>query len=175
MLASTYMLAHENFDRDIVAFGAFRVDARERAVFKNGRRLRLPRKVLDVIAYMAANRERVVTPDELVDAVWAGEAITDGNVAQHICYARKALDDVAKPHAVIKTVHGRGYVFTASDDALQSATERGIDTHELIAQELYRNGKSFLKCGTRLDAGRPNSGLRKLQLLHAWRHPVAQL
>lgn len=150
------MLAQERLDHDIVAFDCFRVDLRERSVFKNGSRMRLPRKVADVIAYMAAHNGLVITPNELIDAVWDGEPVTDGNVAQHICYARKVLDDAHKPHRVIKTVHGHGYVFSAQTDRRTEPSDRGqLDQNEFIARELYQNGRSFMRCGT--EAGLQSS------------------
>jgi|GEM_PF-5934591 len=143
------MLARQTLDRDIVAFDGFRLDVRERSLFKNGRRVALPRKVLDLIAFMAAHAGTVLTPDRLVDAVWNAQAITDANIAQHICHARKALDDMRKPHRIIKTVHGRGYVFCVPAETAAMPTDRsGTQTYQLMARELYQNGKSFMKCGT---------------------------
>ena len=143
------MLAYESSDDAIVAFGPFRLDLRERTLFKNGKVVRLSRKVFDVIAFLATHRGAVVTPNELIDAVWAGEAITDSNVAQHICFARRILEDSRKPHKVITTIHGRGYLFAANSPGnSQLAYEGPADSHELVAQELYQNGKSFAKCGT---------------------------
>src|SRR5579864_2017004 len=135
------MLAYENNDEAIVAFGPFRLDTRERSLFKGGKPVRLSRKVFDVIAFLATHRGSVVTPNELIDAVWAGEAITDSNVAQHICFARRILDDAFKPHKVITTIHGRGYLFAPETPQSSQAREEPSNSHELVAQELFQNGK----------------------------------
>lgn len=143
------MLAYEYADESIVTFGPFRLDLKEGTLIKSGKPLRLSRKVFEVIAYIAERRGSVVTPNELIDAVWKGEAITDSNVAQHICLARRALDDAGKPHRVISTIHGRGYMFAASAQSAPPAVNAPPEqSHDLIAQELYQNGTAFARLGT---------------------------
>ena len=70
-------------------------------------------KVFDVIVYLIANRDRVVTRQAFFDAIWTGLAVSDATLSNHIKFARTALHDDGQRQAVIKTIHGRGYQFVA--------------------------------------------------------------
>jgi DNA-binding winged helix-turn-helix (wHTH) protein/tetratricopeptide (TPR) repeat protein len=79
-----------------------------------GRIVKIEKKVFDVLAYLLDRCERVVTKQELLDALWPGEAVSESVLPRCIAAARRALgDDRAAPRA-IQTVHGRGYRFIAA-------------------------------------------------------------
>lgn len=60
-----------------------------------------------VLRHLIANPDRLVTKDELMDAVWHGVAVTDDSLVQCIHEIRRAIDDDA--HAVLVNVPRRGY------------------------------------------------------------------
>lgn len=70
-------------------------------------------RVLDLIAYLLRARDRVVSRDELMDALWQGNVVSDAAISQVIMLARKALGDEGESQRVIKTVRGRGIRFVA--------------------------------------------------------------
>ena len=85
------------------------LDTRE--VAKNGIRLEMRDKEADVLVYLVKNRGRVVSSDELYEAVW-GEmplASSGNNVTVHILNLRRKLEDNAGGQKVIRTVRGKGY------------------------------------------------------------------
>lgn len=85
------------------------LDTRE--VAKNGIRLDLRDKEIEVLIYLVKNRGRVVSSDELYEAVW-GEiplASSGNNVTVHILNLRRRLEDSASGQKVIRTVWGKGY------------------------------------------------------------------
>jgi TolB-like protein len=53
----------------------------------------------------------MVTKDEIVAAVWQGEAVSDASISSRIRSARQAVGDDGARQAVIRTVHGRGFRF----------------------------------------------------------------
>ena len=68
-------------------------------------------KEADVLVYLVKNRGRVVSSDELYEAVW-GEmplASSGNNVTVHILNLRRKLEDNAGGQKVIRTVWGKGY------------------------------------------------------------------
>jgi pimeloyl-ACP methyl ester carboxylesterase len=74
--------------------------------------------VFDVLAHLLAHRERVVTKEELLDAVWGDRFVSESALTTRIKQARQAVGDNGQQQRVIKTVHGRGYRFVAPvDDA----------------------------------------------------------
>lgn len=50
-------------------------------------------KVFDLLAHLVRNRERVVSKDDLLDAVWSGRIVSESTLTSHINAVRKAIGD----------------------------------------------------------------------------------
>jgi adenylate cyclase len=98
-------------------FGAFALDLSRCLLRRGAEEIPLRPKSFDVLRYMAENVDRVVSKDELINAIWPGIFVTDDSLVQCIKDIREALNDTE--HAIIKTVPRRGYLFAAevSSDA----------------------------------------------------------
>ncbi|MBQ9084951.1 MAG: response regulator transcription factor [Clostridia bacterium] len=85
------------------------LDARE--VAKNGVRIELRDKELEVLFYLVKNRGRVVGAVELYEAVWGEIALqtSSNNITVHILNLRRKLEDDPSSPKVIRTVWGKGY------------------------------------------------------------------
>ncbi|HJV27885.1 MAG TPA: winged helix-turn-helix domain-containing protein [Aromatoleum sp.] len=70
-------------------------------------------KVFDLLAYLVEHRERVVTRDDLIDAVWGGRIVSESTLASHINAVRKAVGDDGQQQRVIRTVARKGFRFVA--------------------------------------------------------------
>ena len=82
-------------------------------VWKNDERILLEPKALDVLRHLVANRDRLVSKDELLDCVWKDTFVTPNALTRAIAQLRKSLgDDVERPK-LIETVTKRGYRFVA--------------------------------------------------------------
>ena len=66
-------------------------------------------KVLRLLLFLLENRERAVTKDEILDAVWPDVATTEGSLTRAVSFARAALGENERDGKVIETVRGRGY------------------------------------------------------------------
>lgn len=97
----------------IHAFFDCTIDPATFALHRKGRTVRIEPRVFDVLMYLIAHRERVVTKLELLDALWPGEAVSDSVLPRCIAAARRAVGDTRTRQRVIQTVHGRGYRFVA--------------------------------------------------------------
>jgi DNA-binding winged helix-turn-helix (wHTH) protein len=69
-------------------------------------------QVFDTLHFLVTERHRVVSKAEIITHVWKGTRVTDNAVAQCIAELRRALGE-AGSDALIRTVHGRGFRFTA--------------------------------------------------------------
>lgn len=67
--------------------------------------------MLSLLIYLVRNRDHMVTKDEIVAAVWQGEAVSDASISSRIRSARKAVGDDGTQQAMIRTIHGRGFRF----------------------------------------------------------------
>jgi DNA-binding response OmpR family regulator len=87
--------------------------ARCEVKFKNGTREELSEKEVELIGYLARNRGRAISRDEILARVWRIEprGMDTRTIDMHIARLREKLrDDPAAPK-VILTVRGKGYMF----------------------------------------------------------------
>jgi len=94
-------------------------------------------QVFDVLVYLATNRGRVVTKDELLDSVWGDRFVSESALTTRIKSARRAVGDDGATQGVIRTVHGRGYEFVAEvaeiDDRPTASGPDAVDAPVLPA------------------------------------------
>jgi DNA-binding winged helix-turn-helix (wHTH) protein/TolB-like protein/tetratricopeptide (TPR) repeat protein len=70
-------------------------------------------KVFDLLVHLIRHRDRVLTREQLFEAVWEGREVSDATLSNHVASARKALGDSGELQRTIQTVRGRGYQFVA--------------------------------------------------------------
>ena len=80
-------------------------------------------QVLDLLLYLVAERERVVSKDDLISHVWANRIVSDSALNSRINAARKALGDDGAAQRLIRTVPRKGFRFigTVSEPATAGA------------------------------------------------------
>src|SRR5262245_48724481 len=67
--------------------------------------------VFDLLLYLVRNRERVVSKDDLLDAVWQGRIVSESTLTSHINAARRAIGDTGGEQRLIRTVARKGFRF----------------------------------------------------------------
>ncbi|HEX7081799.1 MAG TPA: winged helix-turn-helix domain-containing protein [Gammaproteobacteria bacterium] len=92
-------------------FGDCELDIERFELRRAGRREPLEPRVLELLAYLVANRDRVVTRRELNEHVWHGRVVTDAALNSCIKAARAHIGDDGKTQIRIRTVHRKGYRF----------------------------------------------------------------
>src|SRR6187431_1516265 len=97
-------------------FGPCEIDEARRALLVHGREVRLQPRVFDLLCYLVRHRERVVSKDELLDALWPGTIVVDNALQRVVSLARGALADVGLGEAV-RTYARYGYRFCLDDCA----------------------------------------------------------
>jgi DNA-binding winged helix-turn-helix (wHTH) protein/tetratricopeptide (TPR) repeat protein len=90
-----------------VRIGEVTVELARHAVHVNGRDTPLRPRSMDVLAYLVRHAGRVVSKQELIEAVWADVAVTDDSLVQCMVEIRRALGSA---HDAIRTIRGRGYL-----------------------------------------------------------------
>jgi TolB-like protein len=89
------------------------LDLDRRELLRSSRVVPTAPQVFDLLAYLAKCRERVVSRDELVDAIWAGRVVSESTLASHINAVRKAVGDSGQQQRVIRTIARKGFRFAA--------------------------------------------------------------
>jgi DNA-binding response OmpR family regulator len=98
-----------HYKEDTIIIDGLSIDTIHRTVVRDERRIRLRRKAFDLLAYLARNKDRVLTRDMIMEHVW--ESLGDeasNTVDVHIKYLRDKIDKPFQSN-LIKTVHGFGY------------------------------------------------------------------
>lgn len=99
--------------RQLYEFGEFRLDASDRLLYRGGEVVPVPPKALETLVMLVERGGRVVSKDDLMQAVWAGAYVEENNLNQAISALRKALGQSADGPVFIETVPKRGYRFVA--------------------------------------------------------------
>src|SRR5215831_5934429 len=94
-------------------FDRFRFDPDHACLWRDTEAITLPPKTFAVLHYLVTHPDRLVTKDELLDAVWPETAVSDAVVRVAIGALRKVLSDTAQTPRFIATVPRRGYRFLA--------------------------------------------------------------
>jgi TolB-like protein/Tfp pilus assembly protein PilF len=87
-------------------FGHFRLDAEGRLLFRDGDRLPLAPKAVDILTALVENSGATVTRQELLSRVWSDVNVEEGTLNSHISLLRKTLGP-----QFIETIPKRGYRF----------------------------------------------------------------
>ena len=95
-------------------FGGVVVDTDTYELRAAGRPVEVEPQVFGVLTHLLAHRDRVVTKEELLDAVWGNRFVSESALTTRIKQARQAVGDDGQAQRVIRTVHGRGYRMVAA-------------------------------------------------------------
>jgi DNA-binding winged helix-turn-helix (wHTH) protein len=98
-------------DGNLYFFGRFTLDARKRTLSRDGSLVSLTPKAFDVLLFLVQHPNRLVTKEELLNAVWGDTFVEEGNLAQYISHVRKALRDNSEDTRLIVTIARKGYQF----------------------------------------------------------------
>jgi DNA-binding winged helix-turn-helix (wHTH) protein len=95
----------------VISFGPFRVTRARRLVERTGEVVRLGSRAFDVLVYLLEHAGQVVSHRALLEAVWPGAYVEEGNLRFQMAVLRKALGHGVATYII--NVPGRGYCFTA--------------------------------------------------------------
>ena len=68
-------------------------------------------QVFDLLDYLIRNRERVVSKDDLINAIWNGRIVSDAALTTRLNAARTAIGDSGEEQRLIKTLPRKGFRF----------------------------------------------------------------
>ncbi len=118
-------------------FAGFELDAEKGLLSRDGKAIDLRPKSYALLHYLAQNAGRVLSKDELLDAVWNDVSVTEDSLTQCIRDIRLALGDAGQ--LLIRTLPRRGYVFESSSAAEKEAETRSEDHRPSLAIVPFRN------------------------------------
>jgi pimeloyl-ACP methyl ester carboxylesterase len=117
-------------------FGPFRLDLRERQLSRGSQVIPLRGKVFDTLSVLVENAGRLVTKQELLDAVWPETAVEENNLNHNVAVLRKALGEKTTGQQYIETVPKVGYRFAAPVERARSQTTFASSPGRKVRQEI---------------------------------------
>jgi TolB-like protein/class 3 adenylate cyclase len=98
----------------LYSFEDFSLDAARRELRRRGALVALQPQVFDLLEYLIRSRERVVSKDDLLAAVWDGRIVSESTLFTRINAARSAIGDSGEEQRLIRTTHGKGIRFVGA-------------------------------------------------------------
>jgi DNA-binding winged helix-turn-helix (wHTH) protein/TolB-like protein len=135
----------QKLSHEIHCFDEFTLDLTRGCLQHGQEEIKLRPKSFDVLKYLVENNGRLITKDELIRAVWVDTAVTDDSLVQCLKDIRHALRDDAQQ--IIKTVHGRGYIFD-TEVRYSGSTQAFIEETagvQVIIEDLETNGEGLIR------------------------------
>src|SRR5713101_6440954 len=151
-------------DGYLYRFGRFALDSRKRTLSRADSPVSLTPKAFDVLLFLAQNPNRLVTKEELLQAVWGDTFVEEGNLTQYISHLRKALGDNSEDTRLIVTIARKGYQFTADVTVAEAADIAKHATLQAAATETSKTDAKPVEFPTKEKATKsppPRLRLRK--------------
>ena len=97
---------------NVYEYGSLQVYPERFEVFMNGECLEFTPKEFELLVYLLENKNRVLTRDQLLSAVWNYEFAGDTRIVDvHISHLRDKIEENSRKPVFIKTIRGLGYKF----------------------------------------------------------------
>ena len=92
-------------------FEDYALDVDRRELHRGTDNVAIAPQVFDLLDYLIRNRERVVTKDDLINAIWNGRIVSEAALTTRLNAARTAISDSGEAQRLIKTLPRKGFRF----------------------------------------------------------------
>jgi DNA-binding winged helix-turn-helix (wHTH) protein/TolB-like protein/thioredoxin-like negative regulator of GroEL len=129
-------------------FGPFRLDPAEHVLLREGDPVPLRPKEFAVLLALVENHGHVLTKDELLEGVWQGQFVEEGNLNRHISTLRRVLGETPDEPQYVETVPKVGYRFVARvreirDQSADVVIERHTIARIVTEEEEEAQGRAW--------------------------------
>ncbi len=122
----------------LFSFYNITIDTDRRELRRDGELRSIEPQVFDLLVYLIRNRDRVVTRDDLLAAVWNGRVVSEATLASRINAARAAVGDTGQEQRLIRTVQRRGIRFVGAVCEEQNAANDTSEASTPLAALPYK-------------------------------------
>lgn len=102
-------------------FGEFTLDTERFELSKAGQAIRAEPQVVELLALLVAQGHRMVSKEEIHEAVWRGRVVSEAALSSRIKMLRQLLGDDGQSQRLIRTVHKKGFRFVGDVRRLDDA------------------------------------------------------
>ena len=127
-------------------FDNYVLDTEQRELRRDHDTIALQPQVFDLLEYLIQKRDRVVTKDDLIAAIWGGRIVSESALTTRINAARTAIGDSGDEQRLIKTLPRKGIRFVGT------VREEGRGASETVLTVAYFNYVNRVSLGLGLVA-----------------------
>jgi pimeloyl-ACP methyl ester carboxylesterase/DNA-binding winged helix-turn-helix (wHTH) protein len=121
----------------ILQFSGYSIDIDRRELRCGAKLIEIGPQVFDLLVYLIRNRDRVVSKDDLLDAIWEGRVVSESTLTSRINAARRAIGDTGAGQTLIKTIARKGFRFIGEVEEGKKVSPRALaDDAKAAAGEL---------------------------------------
>ena len=114
-------------------------------------------QVFALLVYLVENRDRVVSRDDILEAVWHGRIVSEAALSSRVKAARQIIGDDGKAQRLIRTSHKRGFRFVGSVEVIDRVTPVSAPALVPTAPMEQNEDRLLLPTGTqRLSGAEPS-------------------
>lgn len=125
----------------VFSFAEFELDAAHRSLRRAGKPVALHAKAFDLLAFLVENAGKVVSRDEILETVWAGQFVEESNLTVQISALRKILGEPKNAPHFLLTIPGKGYKFVADvGNGKELIIERHKVSRLVVEEEIEETG-----------------------------------
>jgi TolB-like protein/Tfp pilus assembly protein PilF len=124
-----------------LAFGIHVVDLDRRELRRGAELIAVEPQVFDLLAFLLENRHRVVSKDDLTEAIWSGRVIAESTLTSRINAVRKAIADDGEHQRLVRTYARKGFRFVGDVHELGDGSTEGGERNVSSAQSVAADAR----------------------------------
>ena len=117
-------------------FGPYRLEPDEHLLLRGNKPLPLAPKAFDLLIFLVQNQGRLLTKDQIMQAVWPDSFVEEANLTVWISVLRKTLGAGEGSPQYIETIPKKGYRFTEDVRSGAAPEPAGVRTQAVAATEV---------------------------------------
>jgi DNA-binding winged helix-turn-helix (wHTH) protein len=122
-----------------LTFDDYVLDVACRELLRGSEPIAVEPQVFDLLVYLAQNPDRVVSKDELLQAVWDGRVVSESAINNRVNAARRAIGDSGEAQHLILTVPRKGFRFIGAVKELGAdVTKPAVSLHSARGRGILR-------------------------------------
>lgn len=153
-------------------FENYTLDTARRELNCDGRTVPVEPQVFDLLEFLICNRERVVSRDDVLAAVWNGRIVSESALTTRMNAARVAIGDSGEAQRLIKTLPRKGFRFIGGVREQQGPSPAACEGDQNIKFCRTSDGFSIAMAmvGSGLPLVRATTWLNHLEF--EWQDPI---
>jgi DNA-binding winged helix-turn-helix (wHTH) protein/TolB-like protein/Flp pilus assembly protein TadD len=135
-------------EHKVYEFDDFRIDVVHLMLYQRGAEIPLVPKAVETLLALIDRHGKIVSKDELLEAVWPDTVVEESNLFVYLSVLRKTLGTLQDGRPYVETLRRRGYRFNGEVHLVEEAVED--KNHQLTVDEFEQSRANIQSQAVRL-------------------------